>query len=390
MRRLALIFAALLWAIPAHAFMIGDPLSEFGTGSVAQGSFPPYNVQLNGNVSNGTVTLTAISSPLWNPNNVGAGSVYFRTTSSGITAGNTGLGIYFQPGNPISGWLLGFWFRNETNNGGGFFLRFNDSDGGIYGGDEIALEMDGANHITIDSATGFTSASTIDQNWHFMEVCIQPSASPSTGSVAVNVDNVNYITQTNINVVAGSTPNRGAFPSFNFDNELLSGTPAVFDFGPWYIKDIGTSACPATSPFSGKMYSAAFLPTANKAPNNFTPSTGTNFSNVNSAPAGANYNSSATVGNQDCYNFSQFNTATTGIVFAEVGTSTEKDAGGARLTLPLFNNGSGTIGGGNIVNLGTLTNGTYGYMFDGLVNSPFTSSAWTGAELANACVQVNN
>jgi hypothetical protein len=406
-RRVLVLLAVLLWTAPAFAITYGDAWDTYGTvafsGTPRVESIGPYNVVVcgSGGGCSSNLGIMAITAPPWNPN----GSGHFLQIASGGTTNvpNAGPGVYFQPRNPQTGWLIDFWFKYEgtiTNAGGGpFVFRLNTASGQSFGGDNIAdaINSDGTYNL---SGSGTTTNAFSSNTWYLLERCVQYGTTNVTGSTSLYVSASPYTSFTNWKTVTatsiGSSGNWGA-NNFTFDNEFGTGT---FDFGPWAVTDIGTTACPATSssPFNsaGVMYAKTYLPTANSTPLQFTASTGSNYSNVNSNPAGANYNSNATVGNQDIYTFGVPGTQT-GIALAVLGINVEQDNLGERLALPTWKSNSGTVTAGTLQNVpftsavtsSVLVNGTYNFYLDGETTSIFGGS-WSAADLAHAGIQLND
>jgi hypothetical protein len=228
------------------------------------------------------------------------------------------------------------------------------------------------------NGTGSSTNALSTNTWYFIEYynLFGTANTLNSGAAAVQVNGVNWLNAPNATVTGGSA---FAAPSFNFDNEFSGSN---FDFGPWYLMDPGTAAMSSSLSLNGNMYFITTkLPVANDVVQ-FTPNTGTNFSNVNSIPSGANYNSDNTVSQKDTYNMgnSYYLNNPVGVV---ISTKAEVDAAtGPRVSLPVWKNAAGTAVTGSIGTGAALVNGTYNVAQDGRLVSPFTGLPFTPAELA--------
>lgn len=361
----------------APALIACDAWDTYGAqASIAQGNFTPYQAHPNASVSNGTISIVALANPPWNPN--GSGS-YLHVVPGSNNVPNAGTGMYLNFGNPHRSLLCGFWFRpiGFTGSGGGpFIFRWNRPLGQDFGTDIETVSVNSSGNIVFGGAQ-YTATSTqafTANTWYFVELYIQFGAGGSAtipGEMGINVNSTPWLAATNISTGAGYY----AAPSITFDNEFSSSN---MDFGPWYLLDPGTHGMQAALSSGGNMFFNTYLPSGNDSVQ-FTPSTGTNYSNVNSAPAGSAYNAGGTQGLQDTYSFT---IPTLGnVVGASILTQVEKDAIGERIALPVWKSGS-TVVTGSLGTGAALVNGTYAQMQDARLLSPFTGVAFTSAEIS--------
>ena len=358
MKAIALAFAIIVSMVTCALAQVtsGDSFDLLGTPSftslVGGYQVPPYQVLPIGD----TISIQSISNPPWNLSGYGH---YLDIPTGTTSVPNAGPGVYMTPGNPQQGWLLGFWFNPValTAATDDYFLRFNKAGGQTFGGDTIALIVTSTGKAKQGASLGTTSLGFTANTWVWVEYCIQYGTGHTDGSESLYVGGVNWSTSTGLSLAVGSF---GA-ANFNFDNEFGNGHYA---FGPWYEKNIGTTACPAGGTHS-IMYFKEYQPAANSAVT-WTPSTGSNFSNVNSNPAGANSNSSATVGNKDIFT-TGVPSGQTGIIGAVASVNAEKTDGGDRIMLPTWSV-SGVATAGSVGNA-VPANGAYTTILDGAAPS---------------------
>lgn len=350
----------------AVELIYADAWDTYGAGALASGAGTPPLLVLNSGAS--SFTVASIANPPWRPTGTG----YYVVAAPGTTSiPNAGPGLYIPLGNPRSFLLHSFWFRYTgaaLSGGTSFFWRANGPIGAgsqVYGTDYWTLLLDNSGHILFNSDAGTASSNALSANtWYLITVCVLHT---SAAKVNVNDSNTGWVT--------GVTATKSVV-SVNFDNEF-SGT--TFHFGPHYILGGVASIADALSS-GGNLYLDTFFPTGDNAAA-WTRSTGSNsYANVSSVPAGAAYNKSATVNQQDIYLLSPKSYTTVGGV--SIITQMERDAIGDRVALPTWKNGAGTIVVGRIGTGGGLVNGTYAATQDGRIISPFTGVAFTNGEIA--------
>ncbi len=360
-------------AAVAPTLIACDAWDTYGaTASISTGAFGPYQAAPNGNLSNGQLSIVAINNPPWNPTGSG---YYLHTVPGGVSIPNAGTGMYLNFGNPHQRLLVGFWFRAPGGfAGGSFIIRWNRVGGQTFGTDVETLFVTAGG--ALQCAAGTSTATLTSNTWQFIEFFTQlgTANSPTVpGAEDINVSGVNFFHATN--VTPQNPVGQLAVPSFTLDNEFSS---INLDFGPWYLIDPGTMGMGAALSSGGNMYFNTYLPSSNDAVQ-FTPSTGTNYSNVNSAPAGSAYNSANAQLTQDTYGYA---IPTLGnIQGVAVMTQAEIDAPGDRIALPVWKSGNSVVTG-SIGTGGALINGTYSTAIDARLTSPFTGAAFTTGEVS--------
>lgn len=389
-RRISFSLAICFWLLPALAHattytVTGDNWDPWGAVSFVEGQNGPYQVHL----SSSAIADVAITAPPWNTNGNGH---YLDIPNGSTTIPNAGPGAYFTPGNPQAGWLFKFWFKAVTLPVGGsakdYFLRLNDSGGQTYGNDTVADYINPSGQFVLVSGT--TTNTLTANTWYAAVYCYQ-YGSGSNGSEALYINGVSWLSNTGL-----GAPATGKFSAanFNFDNESFNASPGgEFQFGPWLLYNINNDSCTTaiTNVGTANLFSQTLYPISNNAVA-WTPSAGTNWSNVNCAGGCAGYNSTATQGLQDIYNLAT-GTIPNSVVAAIMVAQAKTDALGDRVVLPTWKNGSGTVLTGSLQNslnpnataaaqTSVMANGTYYTYMDAESVSVFTSSAWVASELA--------
>ena len=310
---------------------------NYGTPSYTSGTtstIGPWAAHPCGNIGCGKISVVCTTGLPWKASGTGC---YAHEEPGSVTVPNIGTGLYLGIGNPHKALLWTIYFKAESGFVGlnSFFLRINTNDTVPFGTDFITAAFGATGVIT--TYGGNSGANTLaDTNWHVFNLCQDPGTG-SNGTSYLAVDGTNWISATGVSSSAGQF----ATNNITFDDEYSS---TNFDFGPMTVYDPGSCASATNLNFT---YAYNFLPTSNGAVA-WTPSTGSNYSNVNSSPPGANYNYDATTGDQDVYNLSVGALGT--IVSQAVITNVQTDGPGDRVTVPLS-----TVGGATTA--GTITNG---------------------------------
>ena len=203
---------------------------------------------------------------------------------------------------------------------------------------------------------------------HYIEV--KAVIHPSAGTYEVRVDGVAVISGVaqNTRTTANSTAD-----SFRLNTGVSIGA-CMFD--DVYMCD-GTGA--TLNDFLGDVRVDAYLPAADGANSGLTPSTGTShFALVNENPANddTNYNSSATVGAKDTYDFANMTHTPVSIFGVQVNMTARKDDAGARSVAAVTRSGGADYDGAT---QGLSTSYT---QYQQIVTlDPNTAAAWTKTAL---------
>ncbi len=238
----------------------------------------------------------------------------------------------------------------------------------------VTLSFNADLSVTIKNngvAVGTTPPNTyIVNTWEQWEIKVDMTGGVGThtielrkNGVAVNLLTINGLTIT------------GPLTSVNVGQAALVGF-YVDDFVIWD----GTGA--NNNNWLGDRRCATVLPSANGAVQNWTPNTGTAWSNLNSVPAGANYITSSTAGDISEFSKSPIPVLTTSIAAVVIfGNCLKTDAGAAGYRLGM--NKAGVVQNGPVINPGT----TYSYGRYIMEVDP-DGIAWTRATLDAASVRI--
>ena len=166
-------------------------------------------------------------------------------------------------------------------------------EGGVL---HIVFKVDATGHVIIQryATVLATSEGTWDwNNWHYVEVKV--TVHDTAGAFEVRVDGVTAISGTDVDTRYGGTT--------GICNILqLRGSACYHD--DLYVCDSSGATC---NDFLGPVRVLQLLPNAAGDDTDFTPSTGSNYQNVDESPTpdgDTTYNASATSGHRDLYNLS--------------------------------------------------------------------------------------
>lgn len=376
MWRISLVIAALLLAsssafAQSRTFIAGGTWEYYGTPNpIGSSFFPPYNINFPS-----CFKIVAISNPPWDPNGAGGTDHYLEATGA-CNGSNPGPGVYFRENIPHRAHDIVMWFRLKSgtvSSGNLFITRMNDSTSatntGIFDGavDYSTMSITSTNLLESSETSGTFA---LDNNWHQVEQCWIAGVN---GSGTIPTASKLWVDQT---LIGSGTPGTvsaspGGGDTITFDDEpILGSNNAIIDFGPFEDYDVGTS-CPAAA--RATIYDLAVAPSSNSSPLQFTPTANANWQNAAANPAGnLSFNFDATAGQQDYYSLSL--PIFTNVTAVQIRMSVQKDAGGTRVALPLYDN-SGTpttcaisngitLGGGSNISVAnttptSLVNGTY-------------------------------
>jgi hypothetical protein len=224
------------------------------------------------------------------------------------------------------------------------------------------LQVTRGGTVLATSAVGLITAAV----WNYIE--FQTTINNTTGAYSVHLNGaaVSGLTATGVNtrMSANNTADTIALPNFPGGS--------TFDYSDFYMND-GTGSSPNNG-FWGDTRIDTQVPTGAGNYTQWTPSTGSNWQNVDDMPPNSDtdYNSDSTVGHIDSFAVSSV-VPLTGTVYArQVALFARKDDAGLRQIAPLFRH-STTDSVGTTVTLST----SYQYYFQLYETNPATSSAWT-------------
>lgn len=284
-------------------------------------------------------------------------------------------------------WIVGFAFKPTPSIGNaGSILSFSD----IVNNSQVELRVNANNTLSVTrngaALTNGTSTTTITLNtYQYIEMKVTISTSIAAGSCIVRMNGVTIIT-----VATGqSTQNTGnAYASYIGFNSW-PGTAIYSNYGGGisYYDDIyicdGTGS--TNNGLLGDCRVEAIFPNAAGDTTQWTPLSGTNFSNVNETAENADtsYVSDATVGDYDFYKYGALSSTPVNIYGVQVNLVARKDDAGTRQVVPAIRMASTNYDGATTITLSTSYN-FYSQIWE---TNPNTSAAWTAANLASATFQ---
>jgi len=205
----------------------------------------------------------------------------------------------------------------------------------------IYVKADGEIEVRQGTGTvvGTSSGAAISTGtWRFYEFKIKLNA--STGTVLVKVDGVEVLNLSGVDTINGGT-SVGAVRFHHNDDVSTSGDMKWDDVV--IGDDVTGSPGDVQTDLLGDCSIEMLLPDGAGNYTQFTPSTGSNYQNVDEAPTiddDTTYNSSSTAGHKDSFTCGNLS-ATAGSVYAvQVTTVAKRDAGGGRLLRELVRSSS--------------------------------------------------
>lgn len=272
-----------------------------------------------------------------------------------------GLEVDTGTNNPTAN-LFGI-YTDSGATGHVYIRRLNTNTIAVYRGDPAAGSLGSPSGTLIASSP----ASTLDGNWHYIELYV--TIHDTTGRVTVKVDGTTVIDFT------GDTRNGGT--STNIDavrfrtGKYLSNNNSVITIDDLYVCDItGT----INNTFLGDVRVQTLLPNAAGSSTQLAPTgSANNWANVNEVPFNnATYNASGTVGQLDLYGLSDLTAGTNSIMGVQTVAHMQKsDAGTANAKVAVKS--GGTVYYDTTRSLGTSATG-YTQVRE---TDPATSVAWT-------------
>jgi hypothetical protein len=273
--------------------------------------------------------------------------------------------------------VLEFWFKclNTSSAVGRVFACFSDGDPGTAGNVQVGLALSNAGNLQIwrnkglgstvgGTQLGSNSTNALSNNtWYHIGIVATFHNSAGTVEVYVDDTKTNWIDLTSQDTQQTANAYANAF---GLAGQNANTDDTVFDD---IVCDTATRRGPITI--------VELIANGNGATNNFTPSAGLNYQNVDDSTPNSDtdYNESTGVGNIDLYEYTNPSSLSS-IEFVKV-SSIVKQAG------------AGSADVQNVVRVGTTNylqtqrtiTTSYGATEDILEVSPATSVAWTGSEV---------
>ena len=357
MKRLVLALVALmLWWAPARAtFMpiLADQFDEYGVVNPVSATFGPYRV-----AAPSQFQIKSSASVPWR-----TGTGYYMEASSGNFF-NPGPGAYAYFGNPCQTPAYVGWVRFVSGSAGAAFLRFDDTVDFRNAPPTLTdlewLQVTGSGPYSVQilsfgsTLAGSTGSIFAANTWYllgwFVRHGVANSSNPVTqGATQLQINGSVVINNTNVLTTGGAVD---ASDTLVLDDEFSSNN--IIDWGPYVY---GCVSSPSDMPVA--LHAIILAPTANGTPLQWTPSTGSNYSNVNGFPAGSGYNYSDTIGDEDIYSLLYQNFYTPFVTMLAQQSETDS-AQGARVGIAIVKSAGGTITNGGI-GLAAQNNSSYSF-----------------------------
>lgn len=271
---------------------------------------------------------------------------------------------------------FGFWIKSHESSTGSvqaYALRLNTNQGNW----NILAPAFGANSLIVNNqlnGSGTTAGSAPVGNgvYHFVQLSVLFSTT-SSGYVKVYVDGILDINYTGAATVSGTLPT--TLTNFNFWPGTINNSSDTAYSSGFYFWD-STGSAFNTFPLPS-LRTSVLSPTSNGDTNQYTPSTGSNFSCVNGGFADATFVSNASTGQLDLYHFGALPYVPQ-IVYAVVGNYYGENSGGtgtSNLIPNIKTSSTSATGATQVLPISTLTN---------LKNNFYTDaggSAWTSSSV---------
>lgn len=212
---------------------------------------------------------------------------------------------------------------------------------------ELIIGLDTTNCLTINNdlngAHGQTTGTNpvSDGNSHYIECAVLLNS--SSGYVKVWVDgelDINYSGPTCSTLP--TTINNFTLSPSNIAGAASAGAGA--QLSDFYFDATGNLTLPL-----GPLYAQLYVPTSNGDTVQYTPSTGTNFSNVNTGFHGSAFNTDAGTGHEDIFHFGTIPDSPAAVPFVILSTYGQNSGSGTANYIPKVKTGSTTTAGSTSV-----------------------------------------
>lgn len=303
----------------------------------------------------------------------------FRLTSNAANASGPNLTKGLTTGSATA--IIGAAYKSSAVATSVPIAIFNIMDGGTV---QVSIALNSGGKIQafrgdVNGGTSLgTSASSLSTGvFYYIEAKVLVHASAGTVEVRVNGSNTGWLALTGLNTRASATAQWNGFGFGKTTTSSSSANGATHDYDDLYVAD---STGSVNNDFLGPVRIKAVLPDGAGNSTQFTPSTGSNYQNVDDAAqdGDSTYNSETTAGEIDLYTFGAIGLTGT-VKGVQTNLCVRSDGAGAETIAPMFRI-SGTNYAGTTVGLTT----SYTYASQLYETSPATSSAWTVSEIDGA------
>lgn len=299
------------------------------------------------------------------------GQIWTSYSTAGFVAGRFG-GSAALLGGPLvktidsqQTWIICFAMRIQGTIGVGTAVEV--KDGSTL---HLDLRIDAVGHLQVTrngTVLGTSTVALLQSIWYHVQFKVK--IDDTVGTYEVRLDGVNVLSGSGADTRNGgnATADTIRFLGANGSGSLLDDV---------IIMDTSGSL---NNDFPGDCKITTVFPSSNGATNDFTPSAGSNFQNVDDNPSNddTDYNGSSTVGHIDLYNVTDV-TVTGSILGVKASITYRKDDAGTREIAPVCRSTS------NFVGATKTCSSSYKVDSQMYETDPNTAAAWTQANLNNA------
>jgi len=286
-----------------------------------------------------------------------------RTGTHGLSMGSGASTLISKALAASGGFVVGFAARAPSSWGTADLLQVREGTTA-----HLGVGLDGSGHLTVlRGATVLATGTTVlaVNTWYYLE--FKGTIHDSTGAYDLRIDGVTELSASGVDTRNGGSTGQ-------WDRLYLGGQRHIDDL---YVCD--QSGAAPTNTFLGPVKIELLLPQTDAvaAGSNagLTPSTGTDHGAMvdETPPNTTDYNSGATVGLKDTYNYPSLSLTGT-ILGVQTNLYVQKSDAGARSVCAVVRSG-GTDYDGSNVSPGT----SFGYVSEVRALDPATSAAWTSS-----------
>jgi hypothetical protein len=244
------------------------------------------------------------------------------------------------------------------------------------GGDfeQLRLERNGNGVMTLLRGTVVLVRGTRlikNDHWYYME--LKATINSSTGSYELKIEGVTEFSDTGVNTGAQSEVSRIDFGAQGSNNDI--------EYTDIYILNHSGSA--PLNDFLGDVNVESLFPDGNGTTNNFTPSAGSNFENVDESPphdSDSTYNSAGTATDRDLYTFDNITAPVSAVRAVALNLTLRREAGSTRSVKDVVRSGGSNFDGQG--SMASLAPGADYETFNTIHETdPNTAAAWTEANV---------
>jgi hypothetical protein len=273
-------------------------------------------------------------------------------------------------------------YRNATQNDWIEFIEYSDQEGGTSaaGNIQVQFELADCSFIVRRGTSGRIAeqmGAFHQQRWNHIEIRIV--FDDTAGELDVKINGDLLVSKTGIDTNNGGSDKCDAIRIHGVEGPSTSDEDFIAVSDDWYVLD--TTGTIANSSIAPNVIVDSLLPDGAGDSTQFTPTSGANYTNVNSGePDGTDYNASSTTGHKDLFTMSDLVHIGTGssIYGLEVTNTLIPSGPGLVALIPKVKEGTTEGDGTTYKTIDANEHSDARHVFE--VN-PDTSSAWTVTEV---------